>query len=387
MKFFIKLGTASDTPETPDTPPTENAPLHRGAATEIEEIHQYIYAGGKLLRETISDGTTTKTLDFNYDNVGLPYSLIYNNGTATTTYYYITNLQGDVMYLVDSSGNEVSAYDYDPYGKIIFSATGELAEINPMRYRGYYYDTETGFYYLQSRYYDPEICRFINADSYASTGQGYIGYNMLAYCLNNPILCADAGGNAANPRFNTTLMCDGGTFYPKYITNQEADDVANIPVGCKNVAWSGCGPVATYNALQTLHVGSSLVDIISDFDSNGYLLFNGFFGTSPWSVADYFERRGYRTKMLHFSPENYNAISAMSGIADASILWYAYKSGNNITNYGAHFIEYHRAENGKFVAVNSGAKNGLTYFNNPYDIAWAGSRFYAIGLFIFDDRG
>ena len=178
----------------PDTPPTGNAPLHRGAATEIEEIHQYIYAGGKLLRETISDGTTTKTLDFNYDNVGLPYSLIYNNGTATTTYYYITNLQGDVMYLVDSSGNEVSAYDYDPYGKIIFSATGSMAEVNPLRYRGYYYDTETGFYYLQSRYYDPEICRFINADGYASTGQGYLGYNTFVYCNNNPVNSTDPTG-------------------------------------------------------------------------------------------------------------------------------------------------------------------------------------------------
>ena len=64
--------------------------LHRGAATEIEEIHRYIYAGGKLLRETVSDGTITKTLDFNYDNVGMPYSLIYNDGTTTTTYYYIS---------------------------------------------------------------------------------------------------------------------------------------------------------------------------------------------------------------------------------------------------------------------------------------------------------
>ena len=180
-------------PEMPDTPPTENAPLHRGAATEIEEIHQYIYAGRKLLRETISDGTTTKTLDFTYDNVGMPYSLIYNNGTTTTTYYYITNLQGDVMYLVDSSGNEVAAYDYDPYGKVITS-TGELAGINSLRYRGYYYDSETGFYYLQSRYYDPEICRFINADSYASTGQGLLGYNMFAYCQNNPIAFADYNG-------------------------------------------------------------------------------------------------------------------------------------------------------------------------------------------------
>jgi len=193
----VPLQNEPDEPadDTPDTPPTENAPLHRGAATEIEEIHQYIYAGRKLLRETISDGTTTKTLDFTYDNVGMPYSLIYNNGTTTTTYYYITNLQGDVMYLVDSSGNEVAAYDYDPYGKII-SATGDLAGINPLRYRGYYYDSETGFYYLQSRYYDPEICRFINADSYASTGQSYLGYNMFAYCANNPIAYTDLEGEA-----------------------------------------------------------------------------------------------------------------------------------------------------------------------------------------------
>ena len=83
----------------------------------------YIYAGGKLLRETISDGTTTKTLDFTYDNVGMPYSLTYNNGTTSSTYYYITNLQGDVMYLVDASGTQVASYDYDPYSKVI-NATG-----------------------------------------------------------------------------------------------------------------------------------------------------------------------------------------------------------------------------------------------------------------------
>ena len=109
-------------------------------------------------------------------------------------FYQCTNLQGDVMYLVDSSGAEVAAYDYDPYGKII-SATGSMAEVNPLRYRGYYYDSETGFYYLQSRYYDPEICRFINADSYASTGQSLLGYNAFAYCGNNPVMRIDHGGD------------------------------------------------------------------------------------------------------------------------------------------------------------------------------------------------
>ena len=176
--------------------PNDGTVANPPIANEETTNHSYIYAGGKLLRETISDGTTTKTLDFTYDNVGMPYSLIYNSGTTTTTYYYITNLQGDVMYLADASGNEVAAYDYDPYGKII-SATGAMAEINPLRYRGYYYDSETGFYYLQSRYYDPKICRFINADSYTSTGQGLLGYNMFAYCNNNPLNFVDPYGHDA----------------------------------------------------------------------------------------------------------------------------------------------------------------------------------------------
>ena len=174
--------------------------LHRGTATEITTDHSYIYAGGKLLRETITEGSTTKTLDFTYDNVGMPYSLTYNNGTTTATYYYITNLQGDVMYLVDASGNEVAAYDYDPYGKIL-SATGSMAEVNPLRYRGYYYDSETGFYYLQSRYYDPEICRFINADlpEYTVFAAGTLaGANLFAYCQNNPIAFADFNGEWLN---------------------------------------------------------------------------------------------------------------------------------------------------------------------------------------------
>ena len=159
----------------------------------VTEEHSYIYAGGKLLRETITGNGAAKTLDFRYDNAGFPYALIYNNGSSTATYYYITNLQGDVMYLVDGNGNRVAAYTYDPYGKVL-SSSGAMAEINPLRYRGYYQDDETGFYYLQSRYYDPTICRFINADSYASTGQSHLGYNTFAYCGNNPVNRTDADG-------------------------------------------------------------------------------------------------------------------------------------------------------------------------------------------------
>ena len=94
--------------------------------------------------------------------------------TGGTTYYYVTNLQGDVVALLDASGNTVASYAYNPYGKIL-SAEGTMAETNPLRYRGYYYDNESGLYYLQSRYYDPAVCRFVNADGYASTGQGVLG--------------------------------------------------------------------------------------------------------------------------------------------------------------------------------------------------------------------
>ena len=131
-----------------------------------------------------ADGTVTvQVLDFAYDNAGTPYALTYTNGTADpVVYYYITNLQGDVVSLVNASGTEVAAYTYDPYGKPLQTGSdpSHIAIRNPLRYRGYYYDNETGFYYLQSRYYDPAICRFINADGYASTGQGFTGYNTSA---------------------------------------------------------------------------------------------------------------------------------------------------------------------------------------------------------------
>ena len=94
--------------------------------------------------------------------------------------------------MVDSSGNSVASYTYDPYGKVL-TATGALAEKNPLRYRGYYYDSESGLYYLLSRYYDPAVRRFINADS--QIGIGNIGgYNLFSYCENDPVFQIDHSG-------------------------------------------------------------------------------------------------------------------------------------------------------------------------------------------------
>ena len=81
-----------------------------------------------------------------------------------------------------------------------------LGELNPLRYRGYIYDAETGFYYLQTRYYDPQVGRFVNLDGLLSTGQGLLSYNMFAYCNNNPVCLSDPSG--CKPVFGDCSCCD-----------------------------------------------------------------------------------------------------------------------------------------------------------------------------------
>lgn len=99
---------------------------------------------------------------------------------------------GDIVGIYDKSGAKVASYVYDAWGNVI-SETGTMASVNPFRYRGYYYDTETGFYWLYTRYYDPAIGRFINADNQLSTGD-FNGMNLYAYCDNNPVVRVDRNG-------------------------------------------------------------------------------------------------------------------------------------------------------------------------------------------------
>ncbi len=99
--------------------------------------------------------------------------------------------------IVNAMGTVVVEYTYDAWGKIL-STTGTLASTigayNPFRYRGYYYDSETGWYYLQSRYYDPIVGRFLNADNIIGANGDLVGYNMFAYCSNNPVIGYDPSG-------------------------------------------------------------------------------------------------------------------------------------------------------------------------------------------------
>ena len=151
-----------------------------------EKTYNYIYAGDKLMRMTVGNDT----LDFSYDTNGVPLTMTYNG----TVYYYITNLQGNVISLELADGGSGAQYAYDAWGNII-AMSGTLAELNPLRYRGYVYDQETGFYYLNSRDYDPAVGRFINADNQL-TMNNLSGVNLFAYCGNNPVNRNDPTGEA-----------------------------------------------------------------------------------------------------------------------------------------------------------------------------------------------
>ena len=152
---------------------------------------------GVILSQT--DGTNT--MYFQYDTNGSPIGFIYNG----IQYFYMTNQMGDVIAITDTAGTIVANYEYDAWGKVLNVYTVnednaeqiEVANANPLRYRGYYYDTETGYYYLQSRYYDASICRFINADIFeiASITKNIVaGTNLFSYCNNNPINYIDPNG-------------------------------------------------------------------------------------------------------------------------------------------------------------------------------------------------
>ncbi len=153
------------------------------------KTYSYVWSSGLLMQQT--DGTNT--LNFSYSPDGRPLGVIFNG----TSYYYIYNLQGDVIGLYNTAGTVVVQYKYDSWGYLL-STSGSLAStlgaLNPFRYRGYIYDTETELYWLRSRYYDPETGRFLNADVFVSTGQGINALNMFAYCNNNPVRFCDNTG-------------------------------------------------------------------------------------------------------------------------------------------------------------------------------------------------
>ena len=189
--------------------------------------------------------TGNEHIIFLYDENGTAYGMLVDNNGTQSYYYYLFNLQGDVVGIMDSTGNTVVEYTYDAWGQLL-SVTGDtaLGNKNPIRYRGYYFDTETGFYLTGTRYYDPEIGRFINADDTAVLDADYenmVQYNLYAYCWNNPVNMDDQDG-----------------YWPKWATN-----LAKVAVGVVAIGIGVAATVATGGAAAPVLIASVKIAVTS----------------------------------------------------------------------------------------------------------------------------
>ncbi|MCR5056416.1 MAG: hypothetical protein K6B54_05850 [Clostridia bacterium] len=164
---------------------------------------RYFWIDNNLKSEWATDGSYEIVYDFDGAGRVCGFSY-YQSGTGTSYYRYVRNILGDVTHIINGSGSIVAAYTYDTWGVLISIKDGSgnditndttsIGYMNPIRYRGYYYDNETGFYYLQSRYYDPGMGRFISPDSQLNLEDGPLGTNLFCYCGNDPVNHIDEFG-------------------------------------------------------------------------------------------------------------------------------------------------------------------------------------------------
>ena len=314
---------------------TYNANGIRTSKTVNGVEHTFVLDGTKILKESWNGNTIIPM----YDNEDCVCGIIYND----VPYYFFKNLQGDVIAIVDKDAQTVAKYSYDAWGVCTVaqnSSDCNIASVNPFRYRGYYYDSEIGLYYLQSRYYNPTVGRFVNADEagYLLTEEGIAFASLLAYCVNEPIGRIDKYGNASG-----------------YIDDQNDPSWKRVAVGFwGNVKDNGCGAIAIYNVLRSYSSNITINTVLSNLRwMYGSVIYNniGLIGISPVSVTNYL-----RSKFWFICKAN--SITFLWGIkaelSGAVIVLYQHRGWNSSFHYVAG------------IKTGSGYGGSFRFYNDRY---------------------
>ena len=238
-----------------------NADGIRTSKTINGVTHEYVLNGTQIVMETVSDSTgELYTLVYLYDEAGAPVGMKYRTPTYSPNvfdcFFFEKNLQGDIVAVYDSDGTEIASYVYTAWGECTmtyYTATSNSPGLkNPFKYRGYYHDSETGLYYLQSRYYNPNWGRFVNEDAYINTGTGLLGYNMFAYCNNNPVMHVDNAGTGPIAFLLLGLVVIGGWLLTSCDSDNPGTD--SVPPTYLNT-YTGDGYIKTNSEDEAVQAG------------------------------------------------------------------------------------------------------------------------------------
>ncbi len=352
---------------------TYNANGIRTSKTVDGIRHDYILDGAKIIKETWGNNTLIPM----YDNEDSVCGILYNNDP----YYFQKNLQGDIIGIVDKDAEIVARYSYDAWGVptiVLDSTTCLIATINPFRYRSYYFDEETGMYYLQSRYYDAKVGRFVNGDEVTFLGisKTNLGYNLFAYCENSLATRIDLNGNAwvkivvGVVIVVAIVVLIGSTLHKAYKNNKynyqrERTDIVygqksvNMKFANSTVSESGCGIIAAYNAIR-LHRFAYLSEVVFYFDKRNSVTGN-LWAAPFWDVAGCIKAfTGFKTKTKLF-PKSYDTDIKNSahkmGVVAYNLHYFLAKWDANIRK----FVTYNRFNNDtatrKYTSIDNELKN------------------------------
>ena len=314
---------------------TYNANGIRTSKTVDGVRHDFVLDGAKILRETWNNNTLVPL----YDNEDSVCGIIFNNAP----FYFQKNLQGDVIAIVDKNAQVVAKYSYDAWGVCaVIQDTSDcgIAAINPYRYRGYYYDAEIGMYYLRSRYYNPSVGKFVNADKaeYILIETDDRFANLNAYCLNEPVFGIDEWGFASG-----------------YIDNQNDASWKKVAVGFwGNVKDNGCGAIAIYNVLRSYSSKITINKVLSNLRwMYGSIVYNniGKIGISPTSVTGYLRSKFW---FLHTAGPITYLWGIKTELSGAVIVLYQHKGWNSSLHYVAG------------IKVGGGVGGTFNFYNDTY---------------------
>lgn len=256
---------------------------------------EYILNGTQILAEITSSYILIYIYDANGSPIGMQYKKLTNSNSSWEIFWYEKNLQGDIVAVYNASGTKLATYIYDAWGN--YTATyhngglGTAAAKNPFRYRGYYYDADLRLYYLNSRYYDSNTGRFINADGYVSTGQGLIGYNMYAYCNNNPVNMADTTGELPFFLVTAAIGAVAGAILGGVVAAKSGGNVwAGIGIGAAAGGLAGAGLGAAAGVVLTGSATASTAAVVSGAGMVATAVSTGGAGAGLALVADNISR-------------------------------------------------------------------------------------------------